>query len=861
MTRMKLSLITVSILMACNYAQADEIPAEPVSSPPAQTSESEGVEFNDGFLSGYGIDVSKFSNGNPVIPGHYTVRFVTNNAPRGEIELDFIDVNKDGVGQACLTRGLLKKAGVKVTDEAYEAAASAPDADKECVDLKKYIPNASWRMDVNTQVFTLNVPQINTYVSDDGTIDPELWDNGINAFLMSYSLNGYTSKNDQGTNRSVSGNYNVGLNLGAWRFRSSAYSTWDQDNGSTFDTGDYYVERDVAFLKGQIRLGSAYSDGQLFDSFNVKGFTIKSDDRMLPMSQQGFFPVIRGVAETNAKITVKQDDYVIYETTVPPGNFEFSNIRSANVGTDIQVEITEADGRVKKFVVPYSTSSQMLRPGVSRYNFTAGEFQGNSNYDKKPLVAQGTWQQGLTNNITAYAGLQGTQNYWATVIGGTLNTLLGAFSFDVTNSNTNIPDGKKYVGQSYQLSYEQFIDATQTNFQLAAYRYSTSGYFSLTNAMDYIHDKTIRNLDEISRSRNKFQVNISQALPGDFGSIYVNGSIEDYWDKKDGRNTQYQVGYSNTWGRVSYSISASKYYDSSEGTSDTQIYLNFSVPLDWSVKNQYGDKRPIFDNLNVGYSTNDKHDNNTNMGASGYNPDLQMSYGINATYNTTRESSATSSISGNTSLNTRFANLGGSVTRGNEGNQQLSLSASGGMVLHSGGFTFAPDVSLSGPMALIEAKGAAGSKVQNGNGRVDGNGYALATNLSPYMENPVGLDISDMKGTAEMKGTSTSVIPHDGSIVRVKFDTDERRFILFIAKMRNGYIPLGADVYNAVGEHLGNAAQGGKLITRGAADEGVLLVRWGDNDENSCRVPYKLPPMDEKADQDETMTVEGLLCE
>ncbi|RBQ34280.1 outer membrane usher protein [Rahnella aquatilis] len=863
MSRMKLSLLTLSVFVACNSVYAADISEQqPILKTDVQDNkkgESEGVEFNEGFLSGYGIDISKFNEGNPVIPGHYIVRFITNDVDKGDMPVDFIDTNKDGVGDACLTPVLLKQAGIK--DAGWDKESEQEEVEEtRCIDLKKYIPTARWNLDVNTQTFKLDVPQVNTFVSEDGTVDPELWQNGINAVLLDYNFNAYSTKNDAETSRTVSGNYNGGINLGAWRFRTNAYSNWSEESGSTFDTGDYYLERDIAFLRGQVRLGNAYSDGQLFDSFNVNGLTLKSDDRMLPFSQQGFFPVIRGVAESNAKVKVKQNDYVIYETTVPPGAFEFSNIRSGNVGTDIQVEVTEADGRVKTFVVPYSTSSQMLRPGVFRYNFTVGEYDAGSTYSDKPLVAQGTWQQGLSNTITAYGGLQGTESYWAAVVGGTLNTSIGAFSFDVTNSNTQIPTDKTYNGQSYELSYDQFIDATKTNFQLAAYRYSTSGYFSLSDAMDYIYDDNIDDLSQLSRSRNKFQINISQALPQGYGSLYLNGSVEDYWDAEKGKNTQYQMGYSNTWSKVSYSISASKYYDGTEGRSDTQLYVNLSIPLDWS--NGKSATPPVFDSLNVGYGTNNKHETSTNVGANGYRPENEFSYGVNAYYNTTRDGGQDiSSVSGNSSINTRFSRLGGTATRSNDGSQQVSMSVNGGLVGHSGGITFAPDISLNGPMALIEAKGASGSKVQNGSAKVDGNGYALATNLSPYIENKVALDISTMEGDAEMKGTMSNVIPHDGSIVRVKFDTDERRFVMFVAKRQKDFIPLGADVYNEAGEHIGNAAQGGKLLTRGASDKGELTVRWGEDAASSCRVSYQLPPEVKETKPGETATVEGLVCQ
>lgn len=42
---------------------------------------------------------------------------------------------------------------------------------------------------------------------------------------------------------------------------------------------------------------------------------------MLPPVLANFAPTIRGVANTNAKVSITQSGYKIYETTVPPGPF------------------------------------------------------------------------------------------------------------------------------------------------------------------------------------------------------------------------------------------------------------------------------------------------------------------------------------------------------------------------------------------------------------------------------------------------------------------------------------------------------------------------------------------------------------
>ncbi len=45
----------------------------------------------------------------------------------------------------------------------------------------------------------------------------------------------------------------------------------------------------------------------------------------LPDSLKGFAPVVRGIAKSNAQITIKQNGYAIYQTYVSPGAFEISD--------------------------------------------------------------------------------------------------------------------------------------------------------------------------------------------------------------------------------------------------------------------------------------------------------------------------------------------------------------------------------------------------------------------------------------------------------------------------------------------------------------------------------------------------------
>ena len=46
----------------------------------------------------------------------------------------------------------------------------------------------------------------------------------------------------------------------------------------------------------------------------------------MPDSQRGYAPVVRGIAQTNARVRIEQNGSLIYETTVPPGEFAIDDI-------------------------------------------------------------------------------------------------------------------------------------------------------------------------------------------------------------------------------------------------------------------------------------------------------------------------------------------------------------------------------------------------------------------------------------------------------------------------------------------------------------------------------------------------------
>jgi outer membrane usher protein len=308
---------------------------------------------------------------------------------------------------------------------------------------------------------------------------------------------------------------------------------------------------------------------------------------------------------------------------------------------------------------------------------------------------------------------------------------------------------------------------------------------------------------------------------------------------------------------VTYSVSISRYFSETSNSDESQFFVNLSVPLgSFLHSNASADgARPLFDMASMNYSRSSDKSSGLTSSLSGSshsdrNENYDVNYGLNLNYSNPgdRESEKLYGIGGYVNTNARYGQLSASVSTDNADSRQASLSYSGGLIAHSGGITLAPEINLSAPMALVEAKGATDAYITNSNHAfINDSGYGVSSTLTPYRNNSVSLDTLSMTGDAELKNTAQEVVPYDGVLVKINFDADSRKSVWFYVK-RAGVasadaqeIPLGAEVYDDKGNYLGTAGQNGLLITRGAPASGTLLIKWGEKAEESCHVTYTIP--------------------
>ncbi|MDF3838546.1 fimbrial biogenesis outer membrane usher protein, partial [Cupriavidus basilensis] len=538
------------------------------------------VEFNDQFLRQNGggpIDVSRFNKGNVALPGTYRADLYVNQTWLGRAEVSVRQVGNDSRNvQPCFDRVLLERVGVDLVKLLPEAANRL--ADGACAPLPELVNAGTAEFDNGEQRLDISLPQAALKRRARGYVDPKYWDEGATAARLQYNANAYRSSSlGQSTSFAYVG-LNAGVNVGAWRFRHLGNLSHDNQAGTRYQSVQTSLQRSIAAIRSQVVLGDAFTDGTIFDSIGFRGVQLASDDRMYPESQRGYAPTIRGIANTSARVQIRQSGNIIYETTVAAGAFVIDDLYPTGYGGDLEVVVTEADGSVRISKVPYAAAVNSLRPGITRYQVTAGQYR-NPNVRSAPKMLQATVQHGFTNMLTGYGGLLAAQDYTAVALGGALNTSFGALGMDVTQAWARFEKQPDRNGYSVRLLYSKLLEPIGTNVTLAAYRYSSSGYLNFADAA-ILRDmeRDARGLAISGVQRNRLQLTLNQALPPGYGSIYLAGSTQNYWSRS-GNDTQFQLGYNNNYRRINYGISVSRQFDLTRGRWDNRILLNVGIPL------------------------------------------------------------------------------------------------------------------------------------------------------------------------------------------------------------------------------------------------------------------------------------------
>lgn len=817
--------------------------------------------FNPTFLSDDPsaiADLSRFNNGEGQPPGIYRVEiyvnanYVVSRDIAFQLSRPSDKPASDDTGlEPCLTPTLLEQLNVNLRSfpSLHGEAASA------CVNVPQAIPDASVHFDFERQRLDISLPQIALKNAGRGYIPPEEWDEGITSALLNYQ---FTGSNTHGNTRSDSYflNLDSGVNWKGWRLRD--YSTWRYSRYSNqryneFQHVSTYLQRAIIPWRSELTLGDSNTAGDIFDSLGFRGVQIASDDAMLPDSLRGFAPTIRGIAKSNARVTIRQNGYVIYQSYVAPGAFEITDLYPTSSSGDLQVTITESDNSTNSFVVPYSAVPLLQRENRMKYAAMVGKYRTNNAQQDQPLFGQGTLMWGRSAGVTLYGGTQLAENYQALTLGTGKNLGdWGAFSADLTQAYSTLSDGSDRNGQSLRFLYAKSLNDFGTNFQILGYRYSTKGFFTLDeasykNMSGYTVDfsdaqPVVRDYYDLHHAKkSRMQMNIVQQLGNGRGSLFLTGSRQDYWHT-DGTNDLLQVGYSNVYRGVSYNLNYS--YNKNQGREErNQLFaFNLSIPLGQWLSG-HRESVSLRRSQNAAYATYNLTSDNQGRtlqqaGLSGtLLEDGNLNYNVSQGY-------------GNRGTgNSGSAGLGYQGTYGNSNasynytrnNRQLNYGVSGGVVAHADGVTFSQP--LGDTNVLIKVPGASRVKVENTTGiQTDWRGYAVIPYASVYRNNRIALDVNSLNQNTEVDNAVANLVPTRGAMARANFTAYHGGRALISLQQRNGRpVPFGALVSRTDSDSTGIVGDDGQVFLSGLPAEGELKVAWGSAAQQQCTLRYVLP--------------------
>lgn len=805
-----------------NLVMAEEMASVPSPQSPPPTE----VEFDSRLLDSLGIDIdlARFARADFVPPGLYQLDIVINGKERLSQQLEVRAGTDPRLPLFCFKPGQLTQWGLLV-DKLPDQPLVQRQLQSDCIRVESLVPGASFSFDLASLSGALSLPQAYMGQVRRDYVGPDQWVQGIDAAFVGYNANLYYSEQQGGDEQfSNSVNLNAGLNLGAWRLRHNG--SWQGSDGGSYQPLNSYVQRDVTAQTAQLTLGEYFTPGDSFDSVPFTGVQLASDDAMLPDFERGFAPVVRGVAQSNARVSIRQGSALIYETQVAPGAFAIDDLYATSFAGDLDVTITEADGSERSFTLPFSSVVQMLRDDSTRFSLTLGRYRNEAGPDG-PDFLQGTYRRGLSNTLTLYGGTIAAEDYAALLGGAAVGSDYGALALDVTGSwARDLPASSGLAaslsGQSYRLTYSKQMDLTQTYFTLAAYRFSSEGYLDLADVAAVQAEA----FDQLQRERNRFQLNINQPV-GDWGDLYFNGIRRDYWGGQ-AESSSFQLGYNRGFDWGSLTLSASHSLD--DGVGD-QYMLSLSLPI--------GDKLGA-PRLGSTLSYQEGQGHSARLDLNGGTRDGRFYYGLYGSQSRSDGSSALS-YGANLQYQTAATQLGLSTSQG-EGYSQYVASAKGTLLVHEDGWVLGQTQGET--MALVEAKGAQGARISHGSGsEVDGDGYAVLAGLNPYRTNVIGLDPSGLPLEVEIDGSAQMVAPRRGAIVKLAYETHVGQPLLLRVRRADGRAPpFGAEVVDGQGGSVAVVGQGGLIFMRG--EQAELRVQWGREPDQQCRLDYRVPKPD-----------------
>lgn len=783
---------------------------------------AEDFQFNTDVLDvkdRQNLDLRVFSSANFIMPGQYNLLVHVNRDSLSETDVAFVAPEDDPKGSvACLSPALVEVLGLKpqVRDRLLWWH------DGECLDVTS-IPGMQVRGDLSAAGLYISIPQESLEYIAPNWDPPSRWDDGIAGVLFDYNLNAQTTdrKREKGRSDYLSGNGTAGINLGAWRLRGDWQADLQRATGEptqrSFEWSRFYALRAIPAWQSSLIIGEDYLDSNLFGSFRYSGANLSSDDNMLPPNLRGYAPEVTGVARTNARVIIRQQDRVLYDTQVAPGPFRIQDLNDA-VSGQLDVRVEEQDGSVQTFSMDTANIPYLTRPGSVRYKLAAGKPSDWNHQLDGPAFSTGEFSWGVSNGWSLYGGGLGAKDYGALAAGVGRDLLVfGAMSFDVTQSRASLPEGDTLTGKSYRLSYSKRFEDYDSQVTFAGYRFSEKNYMSMNEFIE-----AQRGDRRLNQSKELYTATLSKQFRDANLNAYVNYNHQTYWDSQ--ASDRYSLSLSRYFnlGRLkNLSLSLTAYRNTANGATDDGAYLSVNIPWDSTGS--------------ISYSTSVNR-GDTSQTLSYYDQiDERNRYMLSV-----GKSDSGESTSGFLTHEGDLAQVVASASHQTGEYTSAGLSLQGGATITGKGAALHRTSQMGGTRLLVDTQGVAGVPVR-GSGpltRTNYFGKAVIADVNSYYRNQASIDLDRLPEDVEAVQSVTQATLTEGAIGYRSFDVIAGHKAMVIIRLANRDAPpFAATVQNSRGQETGIVGEGGQVYLSGMQSGERMSLHW----DGKARCDFTVP--------------------
>ena len=759
------------------------------------------------------------------IPGSYPVNIYVNRKFVTHQNVVFLQQGEQFIPQ--LTRQLLQQ--MKLRTHTLPAIKNLTD-DQPVTDITKTLPGT--RVEANVLAGRLNITVPADYLLPKGETLPQEWDHGIPMVFTNMNASGYQTKRQNGRdseNQYV--NLTNGVNLGAWRLRNQSYYQ-KTANSSDFTSDKTWISRDIQSLLSRFSAGETETTGLVIDSFRFIGAKLESVSAMQSSRENGFGPQIQGTALSNATVQVSQNNRMIYQTFVPPGDFVLRDVNVSNAG-ELEVSVTEEDGTVRTFTVPVSTSATLLRPGNMKYSLSIGQHDNDTDTwsdgssrdvthrDTRKRFVQGELIYGASNTATVLGGALLSEDYQHAALGMGLNLgNLGSLTPLVGGAKSVLADGSGKQGYFTQLSYQKYLLPTQTQLSLTRANYTT-GFYSFDDINKYSttsKKNSVKSTTSLSATQNL----------ADWGTLRLSAYDKKYYNKQSNR-----LSYSASWNTqvLGSSLTLSANRSENRYTQVTENIMGATVSIPFSIFSKNAPSARLYNS----YTQSSRGNNSLTSRVTGSAKDFPLDYNVSQSVDRTTSGRHTQSqaISATYSSPVGQGMLGYSNL--NNESQSYQWRWKSAVVAHPYGITLAPNtLSETTSAVLVKTEGSSGIKIKNRRDVVtDRSGHAIVPTAQAYRQSNVHLDAGSFGDHTEILDTQKTVIPTHGALALAEFQTRVGYRVLFELTRHGKPLPFGSTLTTDANSI---ANSDGEMYVSGVKDGQILTVRISDT--NQCRVKF-----------------------